>query len=192
MDYQKIEHISAEDAFSQGNEKSVRDKMGHYISEIIYGANDGIITTFAVVAGATGAGLSTGVILILGVASLFADGFSMGTSKYLALRSEQDYEGTKDRVIDRHALKDGSATFLAFIVAGVLPLIPFFFGIAQERQFIVSAIATALALFFVGAGRVFFTKKSFFGSGFEMLFVGGLAAFIAYGAGWGVERLFLQ
>ena len=34
----------------------------------VYGANDGIVTTFAVVAGVAGAGLSTRVVLILGVA----------------------------------------------------------------------------------------------------------------------------
>ena len=48
-----------------------------YLSEFVYGGIDGIVTTFAVVAGAVGASLSSGIILILGFANLFADGFSM-------------------------------------------------------------------------------------------------------------------
>ncbi len=50
----------------------------HYLPDLVYGANDGIITTFAVVFGVVGAGLSERVILILGFANLLADGFSMG------------------------------------------------------------------------------------------------------------------
>jgi vacuolar iron transporter family protein len=57
-----------------------------YVGDLVYGANDGIITTFAVVAGA---GLSSAVVLILGFTNLLADGFSMGASNFLAQRSEQ-------------------------------------------------------------------------------------------------------
>lgn len=51
-----------------------------YIPEFVYGAVDGTVTTFAVVAASAGAGISSVVILILGVANLIADGFSMGSS----------------------------------------------------------------------------------------------------------------
>ncbi len=68
-----------------------RHITGKYIGDLIYGANDGIITTFAVVAGAVGASFSPVVIIILGFANIFADGISMGASNYLSLRSEQDY-----------------------------------------------------------------------------------------------------
>ncbi len=53
----------------------------HYLGDLVYGANDGIITTFAVVAGVAGAALPARTILILGFANLLADGFSMGASK---------------------------------------------------------------------------------------------------------------
>ncbi|TNE79017.1 MAG: hypothetical protein EP334_04495 [Gammaproteobacteria bacterium] len=59
-----------------------------YLKEFIYGAVDGAITTFAVVAGVAGAGLSAGVIIILGFANLLADGFSMAVSNYLGTRAE--------------------------------------------------------------------------------------------------------
>ncbi|MFC1879201.1 VIT1/CCC1 transporter family protein [Chloroflexota bacterium] len=58
---------------------------------MVYGGLDGIITTFAVVSGVAGAQLGTPVILILGLANLLADGFSMATGAYLASKSEQEY-----------------------------------------------------------------------------------------------------
>jgi len=60
-----------------------------YLAEIVYGAVDGTVTTFAVVAGTFGASLSVKVILILGFSNLFADGFSMAASNYLAMRSQK-------------------------------------------------------------------------------------------------------
>ncbi len=59
-----------------------------YLRDVIYGAIDGIVTTFAVVAGAAGAGLEDRVVIILGVANLFADGFSMSVSNLLGSRAE--------------------------------------------------------------------------------------------------------
>lgn len=64
---------------------------GPHVEDFVFGANDGIITTFAIVAGATGGALGTIVILILGFANLLADGVSMGASNYLAKRSRNDY-----------------------------------------------------------------------------------------------------
>jgi hypothetical protein len=58
-----------------------------YVGDLVFGANDGLITTFAVVAGVVGAELAARVVLILGVANLLADGFSLGASTYLARRS---------------------------------------------------------------------------------------------------------
>jgi VIT1/CCC1 family predicted Fe2+/Mn2+ transporter len=61
-----------------------------YISEFVYGGIDGAITTFAVVAGATGAGLETSVVIILGFANLIADGFSMSVGNYFSSKAEKD------------------------------------------------------------------------------------------------------
>ncbi len=61
-----------------------------YLPEFVYGGIDGLVTTFAVVAGATGANLNLDVVLILGFANLFADGFSMSVGAYLANKSEHD------------------------------------------------------------------------------------------------------
>lgn len=65
---------------------------GNYLADFIYGSSDGVITTFAVVAGAIGAELSNNVIIIIGLANLFADGLSMAMADYLSRRSENLYE----------------------------------------------------------------------------------------------------
>lgn len=176
---------------SNTRENSIRSYLGYYLSEMVYGANDGIITTFAVVSGAAGAALNTDTVIILGVASLVADGFSMGSSKYLALRSEQAYNRQSVAVPQRSPIADGTATFLAFLFAGALPLVPFFFGVVQSEQFLISAAATAVSLFVVGSLRAYFTREHPLYSGFEMLMVGGAAAGIAYGVGYLVELFLL-
>jgi len=61
-----------------------------YLKDFIYGAIDGAVTTFAVVAGVAGAGLSSGIIIILGFANLLADGFSMAISNYLGTKAENE------------------------------------------------------------------------------------------------------
>ena len=67
-----------------------RSHLTKYLPEFVYGGIDGLVTTFAVVAGATGANLSLNVVLILGFANLFADGFSMSVGAYLANKSDHD------------------------------------------------------------------------------------------------------
>jgi vacuolar iron transporter family protein len=66
---------------------SVKARYG-YLGDAVFGAVDGCVTTFAVVAGAMGAGLEHTVVLILGFANLIADGFSMAVGNYLSTKSE--------------------------------------------------------------------------------------------------------
>jgi vacuolar iron transporter family protein len=77
-----------------------------YFKEVIYGGIDGIVTTFAVVAGFSGAALSSDstvqlsfmIVLLFGLANLFADAASMGLGNFLSVRSEQDlYNATRKR-----------------------------------------------------------------------------------------------
>lgn len=62
-----------------------------YLKDTVYGAIDGAVTTFAIVSGVAGAGLSSGVVIVLGLANVLADGFSMAVSNYLGTRSENQY-----------------------------------------------------------------------------------------------------
>lgn len=66
-------------------------KHHKFLSEFVYGGIDGSITTFAVVAGAVGAGLDNAIIIILGFANLFADGFSMSIGAYMSAKSQREH-----------------------------------------------------------------------------------------------------
>ncbi|MFQ5849560.1 MAG: VIT1/CCC1 transporter family protein [Candidatus Binatia bacterium] len=74
-------------------ERSLREDgtRSQHLADAVLGATDGIVTTFAIVAGAAGASLSPGIVLIMGFANLFADGFSMAIGNYLGARSQQEY-----------------------------------------------------------------------------------------------------
>ncbi len=80
-------------------------KVGYSaLGDGVLGGVDGIVTTFAVVAGSAGGELSESVVVILGLANLFADGFSMAVSNYLSTRSRQ--EEVHEAVKDEHAQID--------------------------------------------------------------------------------------
>ncbi|MDX1939959.1 MAG: VIT1/CCC1 transporter family protein [Saprospiraceae bacterium] len=66
-------------------------ELQRFLPEFVYGGIDGSVTTFAVVAGAAGAGLESPVIIILGFANLIADGFSMSVGSYLSNQSERHH-----------------------------------------------------------------------------------------------------
>ena len=65
--------------------------MKWHFEDFIYGSIDGAVTTFAIVASVVGAGLSPGIILILGFANLFADGFSMCMANYQASKARNEF-----------------------------------------------------------------------------------------------------
>ena len=211
---------------------------GRYLPDLVFGANDGIITTFAVVAGATGANLSAAVVTIIGLANLLGDGLSMCLGNYLGLKSERDYQREQrqkelweiqhipeveidelkeifkkwgfagadlDRAAsiisqnpsawadimmthelgileeaDRYPARHGLATFIAFAVAGFVPILPYVAGLDGPTAFWSSLSLTALALFTIGALRSKITAVRFLRAGIEMLLVGGLAAGAAY------------
>ncbi len=73
-----------------------------YLGDFVYGAIDGAVTTFAVVAGVQGAGLSASIVIILGLANLFADGFSMAAGNFLAHRAEAQHLDRVRRMEARH------------------------------------------------------------------------------------------
>lgn len=60
------------------------------LGDFVYGATDGAVTTFAVVAGVVGASLSPSIVLILGFANLLADGFSMAVGNYLSAKAQRE------------------------------------------------------------------------------------------------------
>jgi len=73
-----------------------------YLRDFVYGAIDGAVTTFAVVAGVAGAKLSAGIVVILGVANLVGDGFSMAVSNFLGTRAENERKNRLRRIEEEH------------------------------------------------------------------------------------------
>lgn len=156
-----------------------------YLPEFVYGGIDGIVTTFAVIAGAIGASLSPGIILILGFANLFADGFSMATSNYLSTKSHNDLTSLSS---EKKPIKTAWATFISFSIMGVVPLLPFvlapFLSLVNDNKIILSMFLTALAFLGIGGVKAIIVGKPRLISAFETLLIGGLAAFIAYAVGY--------
>ncbi len=219
-----------------------------YLGDSVLGAVDGCVTTFAVVAGVAGAELAPTIVIILGVANLLADGFSMAVGNFLGTKSERQvverirrmeemhidqvpeaereeirqifagkgFDGgllekiveviTRDRrrwvdtmITEEWGLpletpspwKSGLATFVAFVVAGAVPLVPFLLPIAWSAQsaFQVSALATAVTFFAVGVAKGYVVQRSPWWAGLETLLVGGGAAALAYGVGYWLRAL---
>ena len=209
-----------------------------YLRDIVYGGIDGSVTTFAIVAGVAGAGLSTWVIIALGIANVLADGFSMAAGNYSGTKAELDdanrlrrveerhirtdpegerrelreilrlkglsgepLESAVDQIsqnheqwvqlmlegeyglasVDPHPLKAAWATFAAFLVAGMIPLLPFLVGLPNAFQ--LSTIATLCTFFAIGAYKAKWSLSPWWRSGLETLAIGGTAALIAYFVG---------
>lgn len=209
-----------------------------YLRDTVYGAIDGAVTTFAIVAGVAGAGLSVKVIIALGLANVLADGFSMAAGNYSGTKAELDdlrrlrdleqrrYDAApgegrgdlrailrrkglagavlddataaiaKDRsatteilLVDKHGLSPAEphpmraalATFGAFLLAGMVPLLPFVLGL--DGAFRLSVWFTLATFFAIGALKSRWSLAPWWRSGVETLAIGGLAAGIAYVVG---------
>lgn len=209
------------------------------LRDMIYGGIDGSVTTFAIVAGVAGAGLSPFIIVALGLANVLADGFSMAAGNYSATKSELDNAKRLRRVeethidrfpdgeraevreilrqkglegavledataaitarretwinlmmegeyglggVDPHPMRAAWATFVAFLVAGMIPLLPFIFGMG-EIAFTLSAWMTLAVFFAIGTAKSIWSLASWWRSGLETLVIGGAAAAMAYGVG---------
>jgi VIT1/CCC1 family predicted Fe2+/Mn2+ transporter len=156
----------------------------HYVQDLVYGANDGIITTFAVVAGVAGGALTPAAVLIVGAANLAADGLSMGVGNYLAIRArESALEAQSLPEEEASPARHGFATFAAFVVAGAVPLAPYVVQLSAADRWRISVVLTLSALFGVGAARTLVTAGRWWKVGLEVLALGALVGAAAYGAG---------
>lgn len=219
-----------------------------YLKEIVYGGNDGIVTTFAVVAGFTGAAAqghiaaySYATVLLFGLANLFADAASMGLGNFLSVRSEKDVYNaqrrkqiagiqtnpeknkdiTKNLLInkgykpeqahhmmelyasnekhwtqflmnnvvnlpnptDEKPILTGLVTFVAFILFGAIPLLPYILLGANEQLFLYSTTFSLAALILLGIIRGKIVQENMLQSILEIVAVGTIAAALAYFVG---------
>ncbi len=213
-----------------------------YLGDFVLGAVDGTVTTFAIVAGVAGAGLPSGVAVVLGLANVLADGFSMAAGNYLKTRAEGQVIEHARRAEERHidaipegereevrqifaakgfagpmleevvdtitrdrrqwvntmlteelglrlatpvAWRAGAVTFVAFVLAGVIPLLPLALTgwLGPSGTFAASAILAAIVFFVIGVAKGHVDHRGPLVSGTETLVVGGVAAALAYLAG---------
>ena len=230
-----IEHEHSPDAIRRRLESG---PTHNYLRDRIYGGIDGAVTTLAVVTGVAGAQLSPWIILALGFANLFADGFSMAASNYLGTKAEHDDWRRLERIEHRHIdlepegereevrqiferkgfegkdlqrmvelvtanrerwvrtmLTDEYGlphavrspwiaalnTFAAFIVCGLVPLLPFLF--AMKYSLATSAVLTGVVFFAIGSVKSKWSTSSWWSSGLTTLSVGAVAAALAYASG---------
>lgn len=83
-------------------ERLEKGPKASYLRDLVYGGIDGTVTTFAIMAGVVGADLSAGVVIVLGIANLLADGFSMAAANYSSTKTEiEEYEQIR-RMEERH------------------------------------------------------------------------------------------
>ena len=164
-----------------------------YLAEFVYGATDGVVTTFAIIAGAVGAILSAKIILILGFANLLADGFSMASSNYLSTKSQKDLDGGRN-TNHKRPIKTAIATFCSFVFMGFVPLFSFvvapFNSFIDQNKFVISAILTSVAFIVIGLIKGAITEKKKVNSAIESFLIGSLAAVISFTVGFLLRDLF--
>lgn len=156
-----------------------------YLPEFVYGGIDGTVTTFAVVSGVIGASLSSSIILILGFANLFADGFSMAVSNYLSTKSRNEISRQK-----MNASKTAIATFIAFLIIGIIPLISFVVAALTGNDYLIkmqsifSILLTGFSLIIIGAIKGEVVGRSKIKSSIQTFLIGGTAALLAFIVGY--------
>ena len=243
-DIEASKEAHTKEAIVEHMEQHTKEK-GKYLKDVVFGASDGIVTTFAIVSGVEGAHLPSSVILLLGFAKVFADAISMAVGNYISTKSEVEYikkerereeweiehvpEGeveeirqiykkkgfqgkdleravkvvTSDKKVwtdtmmlhelglvesDKTPVTSSIATFVAFIIAGIVPLIAFVLALfipgLAANSFLLSIVLTGATLFIIGALRSSVTGISKLRSGLEMLLISGLAASVAYLIGY--------
>ena len=159
-------------------------KIKKYLPEFVYGGIDGVITTFAVVAWSAGAALSPHIVIILGLANLLADGFSMSIGDYLSSSSEKALGQSNT---DKVPLHGAVITYAAFVAVGFVPLVPYIFWLSWN-QFWISVTFTAIGLTIIGIIKSWITGLPLFKTVLQTLWLGLLAALVAYYVGDIIEQ----
>lgn len=173
----------------------IKQHFEDYLSEFVYGGIDGAVTTFAVVAGATGAGFSLQVILVLGFANLIADGFSMSVGSYLSKKSEIELMvKRKESIKDQPSpVINGLTTYLSFFLFGLVPLLVYavdwVLELNSNNLFLLSVISTALAFFGIGLLKSRVAKTPVIRAVLETVLLGLIAAIFAYVLGDVLESI---
>ena len=142
----------------------------------LLGGVDGVITSFAIVAGASAAALGVDAVWVLGLSSVAADGFSMGVSEYLSSSATRG-EGAAP-------LRLGLACFASFVACGVVPTA--LYALTRGRLLAVAFFAL-VELMLLGAARTRATSEPLLWGLVQTATLGAGAGAVAYGVGVAVH-----
>ena len=156
--------------------------MNKFLSEFIYGSIDGLITTFAIISSSVGANIPNIYMIIICFASILADGYSMGVSRYLSYSAETKINTSKNHILS------GLYTFISFVSVGILPVIPFLFMINNEFE--TSIIVTMLLFIIIGFIKGKILNNSILKSISETFLLGVSASLISYYVGYYLKKNF--
>jgi VIT1/CCC1 family predicted Fe2+/Mn2+ transporter len=108
----------------------------------------------------------------------------MAAGNFLSIRAHESARALEHLPEEEaHPWRHGGATFVAFVMAGAVPLLPYLVPIVDTERFGWSLLLTMASLFGVGAARAAVTADRWWKSGLEMLALGVVVAAAAYYAG---------
>ena len=171
-----------------------RGRCGSDLRDWTYGATNGAITTFVIVAGVVGADLPTMVAPVLGLANLFAIGVATAARRYTNTKLARDnYDRSHAKEAEDVTAKDydfsqcmrspaqaALNTFAAFVLCGLVPLVAY---LLSPTKLNVCVVATACAFFAIGSVKSRYSLTTWCRSGLDTVFLGMTAAALAYAAG---------
>jgi len=152
----------------------------------LLGGVDGVITSFAIVAGTHAGNLSTNTLWIIGISSLIADGLSMGISEYISSSSAAAKGEQLQKANDASPYTLGIVCFISFIVCGIVPTVLY---VATAGRIVAVSIFSLVELMLLGATRTLFSKENILWGLTQTASLGAIAGSVAYGVGVAVHAL---
>lgn len=178
----------------------MKNKALDSIREIVFGLEDGMVSTMGVVTGIAGGTQDTFIVILAGMVIISVESLSMAAGTYLSNKTEEEYYANTSKVplhkkLHRQSIKniksDAMYMGIAYIIGGLIPQIPYFFmPVQQAIPF--SVVATLLGLVLVGVGKAKYAKTNVVRSILEMVIISLSAAGVGYVIGKGVSYFFPQ
>lgn len=160
---------------------------GEILREIIFGANDGVVTSIGFLVGIVGAVSNQTLIIISGVLTIVAGAASMALGNYLGVKSQNEFYKSRDvknvSWVENNAVLAGTIMGIAYLLAGFPPLIPFMIVKPTARALIMSIIVAVFVMGLIGFVRWLLNKGSLSGKIGETITIGIIAAAIGFLAG---------
>lgn len=144
-----------------------------YLKALVMGGVDGVITSFAVAAGASLMNNATTAVTVVGFSSVVADGLSMGISEYVSSISEEAITQRRGS-----PMLMGLLCFVSFATFGSFPLVMF---LVAKQKLLSCAAFSLVELMILGSCQTFITGQSLLKGLIRTTVLGTCAGLTAYG-----------